>query len=209
MLTPSHVLLSIALCSVSEKKRSLRVTAATVGALIPDVSIFIMWGQARLRGVKDHKIWSELYYSDFWQEAGALTNSMPLFLLLWAIGMTVNSKWSPECAHKWIGSLGLFVAMLGFSALLHTLLDLPLHHDDGHPHFWPFTDWIYASPVSYWDVEHYASLWQPIEIVLSATCMFFLWRRFSGIFAKVLLVIAAVSYVALGVFFIGGQSGLF
>lgn len=201
MLTQSHVLLSAALLGARADKRSLRVIAATVGALLPDISIFVMWGQARLRGITDHHIWSELYYSDFWQGVGAQTNSMPLFLLLSLIGLGVQS-WSSKRDHKTGRCAGLFVAVLGASALLHTLFDLPLHHNDGHPHFWPFTNWIYNSPLSYWDPAHHSMVWQPIEILLSIILVVFLWRRFSSKVAKTCLVLGTLTYAAMAVFWV-------
>ena len=199
MLTQSHVLLSVALLGAKDKHRALSVTAATLGALLPDVSIFVMWGQARLRGITDHRIFSELYFSDFWQGVGAQTNSMPLYFLLALAGVGIQ-KWSFKRASKRGQGLGFFLAVLGASALLHTLFDLPLHHDDGHPHFWPFTTWIYNSPLSYWDPAHHSMVWQPIEILLSILLIVLLWQRFSGKFAKSCLVLASLIYAAMAAF---------
>ncbi len=44
-------------------------------------------------------------------------------------------------------------------------MDLPVHHDDGHRHFFPLSDWRFASPVSYWDPEHYGRIVGTAEAV--------------------------------------------
>jgi hypothetical protein len=61
--------------------------------------------------------------------------------------------------------------------LLHSLGDLPLHHDDAHRHFFPFLDWRFSSPVSYWDPEHHGQWVSLIEFsgVLAAS-VFMYWR---------------------------------
>ncbi len=42
------------------------------------------------------------------------------------------------------------------SCLLHSMIDVATHFDDGPVLFWPL-DWStrFASPVSYWDDDHY------------------------------------------------------
>lgn len=42
------------------------------------------------------------------------------------------------------------------SCMLHTMVDIPVHHDDGPLVFWPL-NWNYRfeSPVSYWDPKHF------------------------------------------------------
>ena len=53
------------------------------------------------------------------------------------------------------------------AAILHLVLDFPLHHDDGRAHFWPLTSWVYESPLSYWDRNHHANLVAPVAAVLA------------------------------------------
>ncbi|MEM6473227.1 MAG: hypothetical protein AAF802_26940 [Planctomycetota bacterium] len=55
------------------------------------------------------------------------------------------------------------------SCMLHTAVDIPVHHDDGPLVFWPL-NWSYrfASPVSYWDRNHFASYVIPLELFLAA-----------------------------------------
>jgi len=149
----------------------LLTIAVLLGALLPDASLFLMFVIAKTQGVAEELIWSEWYYSNYWQNLGAITNSIPVF------------------ASAALGSVVL-------SVLLHTLTDLPLHHDDGHPHFWPFSSWIYASPVSYWDPNHYGHYWSIAEMVLAGGLIVFLWRRFGNLQARSLLVLAAFCYAA-------------
>lgn len=39
---------------------------------------------------------------------------------------------------------------LSWSLLLHACADFPLHHDDAHRQFYSFSDFRFASPISYW-----------------------------------------------------------
>ena len=71
---------------------------------------------------------------------------------------------------------GLLWALLA-SMLLHTLGDLPVHHDDGHRHFFPFSDWRFESPVSYWDSNHHGDWFSVFEISLVVLLGAFLYVR--------------------------------
>ena len=73
-----------------------------------------------------------------------------------------------------------WVIALAGAALLHIGLDFPLHHDDGRAHFWPISNWIFESPVSYWDPAHYGSILTPIELLVSWGVCVWLWLRFDG-----------------------------
>ena len=96
------------------------------------------------------QIWSVEYYRPLWQNWIDAFNSIPL------IGLAMLLCWR---ARRPV--LFAFCA----SMLLHALGDLPLHHDDGHRHFFPFSDWRFESPVSYWDPAHYGAFASAIEIV--------------------------------------------
>ena len=64
--------------------------------------------------------------------------------------------------------------MIGAAALLHLTFDLPFHHDDAHPHFWPFSDWRFTSPLSYWDPAHDGGVIALAEVGLAVVLIGFL-----------------------------------
>jgi len=168
--------------------------AVLLGALIPDASLFVMWMQAKARGIEDSRIWGELYYSDFWQQISAISNAIPLFVVIVILGWWLTRRARPQQAgNHWTGYA---LIGLGLAGILHGLSDLPLHVDDGHPHFWPISSWIFRSPVSYWDSNHYANIWIPIEFLIAMLCGFVLWRQFRSLWARIVLVLALLSYPA-------------
>ena len=52
------------------------------------------------------------------------------------------------------------------SMFLHACFDFPLHHNDAHHHFFPFSDWRFLSPISYWNPEYYGNIIAPIEVLM-------------------------------------------
>lgn len=180
--------------------------AVLMGAIAPDMSLFIMFGQAKIRGIADEVIWKDLYYSHFWQEAGAVTNSVPVYSSVAIIGLLLGGRLSinqTSCSDRVVTGYSLpgkLMLYFSIAALLHCITDLPLHFDDGHAHFWPFSDWIFRSPVSYWDSNHYALYWQPIELLIGLVCIVLLWRRFTLVWIRAAVVLGFLSYGALAVF---------
>jgi hypothetical protein len=71
--------------------------------------------------------------------------------------------------------------VLGLSLVCHSLLDFPVHHDDAHRHFFPFSNYRFFSPFSYWDPNHYGRIVALIEmtLVLGVTPLVFSWLHFS------------------------------
>ena len=66
------------------------------------------------------------------------------------------------------------------AALLHLGFDFLLHNDDGRAHFWPLSNWVFQSPVSYLDPDHYGNIAGAVEVAASLLCCGLLWRRFVG-----------------------------
>ena len=201
MNTQTHILLACTLLvpavvhpSVTKTpgSRALAI-AAIIGALVPDASIFVMWGIAKIQSVPESIIWQQWYYADFWQQMGAISNSLPIFLLFAVIGWLAGGRWYGASQRGRYWPTLLLVA--AGAATLHVVADLPLHHDDGHPHFWPISDWIYRSPVSYWDPAHYGQVWSVIEMLLAIVLVVILWRRFEHRLTRGLLVLVASSYL--------------
>ena len=148
---------------VLSREPSHRKTAAIVlGALIPDLVIILFYAWHRLLGTSESRIWSVEYYRPFWQGWFDSFNSIPL------LGAALLLCWRTR--HP------LLLACCA-SMLLHTLGDLPLHHDDGHRHFFPLSDWRFASPLSYWDPDHYGYWVGLAEIVAVTLAGAWLYRR--------------------------------
>ncbi|MEP3638026.1 MAG: cobalamin biosynthesis protein CobQ [Paracoccaceae bacterium] len=165
MNTPAHLLLGAAI--FARPLKTSIILGALVGAFIPDLSLYLMAGVALfVMNISPYRVFNELYFSDPWQTVFAIDNSIVVWSVLLAIAIWTKRSWA--------------VALCG-SALLHLFLDFPLHHDDGRPHFWPLTGWVFESPFSYWDVRHGAQWIAPIEASLATLACITLWVRRSPI----------------------------
>ncbi|ERN41641.1 hypothetical protein KR51_00018690 [Rubidibacter lacunae KORDI 51-2] len=162
MNTPSHFVLNLVL--LGRVAAPSANGAIALGAILPDVPIFVFYAAAKLRGLPESEIWSTAYYEPFWQTLVAIGHSLPLALL----GLMTSR------AYGW--HAGTFVCL---SLICHSLLDLPVHNSDAHRHFFPLNDYRFISPVSYWDPNHYGHIAAPVELllVLAATPFFFALTR--------------------------------
>ena len=179
MMTQTHLLAASAL--LTRPGHGYRNIAVIFGALLPDISIFILFFWARgVVGISEAELWSVTYWSEPWQTLSAVSHSFPLFLLLAALAYYFKSQ---------------LLFIIAAAALLHIALDFPVHADDAHKHFWPLTDWRFFSPLSYWDEKYFAHLVRPIEILISFTCLIVLWRRFEVNHVRAVLGLIMISYV--------------
>lgn len=162
MNTPAHLIFGLAAFA---KPNAGKVTAAALaGALIPDLSLYLLAGvHLLIIGTDPQVVFGRLYFSDGWQAVFRVDNSIVLWGIGVAIAVALRSAWA--------------VALCG-AALLHLGLDFLLHHDDGRAHFWPVSSWIFESPVSYWDRNHYGNIIAPIETAMSLIFCVILWFRF-------------------------------
>jgi len=167
--------------------------AVLAGALMPDISLYVMFAQARIKGISHNVIWEELYYSALWQNIGAITNSIPVYLTVAMLGFILLAR---------ARAFAVVVLVFGLAGFLHCLTDLPLHADDGHAHFWPFSAWVYESPVSYWDSNYFGHYWQPIEFLIFCVASVALWRRFSSIWVRLATFVGLITYPAMLMFWI-------
>lgn len=162
MNTIAHMV--VASAALARPDRPKRNWAVLLGAFVPDASMFVFFAWSRVQGWSGDETWNVQYWNEPWQTLGAASNSFVLFGLLLAL-----AGW-----RKWP-----LVAVIAIAALLHLALDFPLHADDAHRHFWPVTDWRFASPVSYWDPKAYGLIGAAIETVVALGATLVLWRRFS------------------------------
>lgn len=171
MNTPAHLVFNAALLGGGAARRHTRWILA--GALLPDLPMFGFFALQVALGASQAHVWSVAYFEPAWQTVFDLFNSIPLALAAWAAARLARRP-GP--------------ALLCASALLHQLLDLPLHREDGHRHFVPFSEWRFISPVSYWDPAHYGLLASLVETVAVVVASVVLWRRHPGRAPRGLLV---------------------
>jgi hypothetical protein len=177
MNTPAHLILGL---TAFGKVEAPKVTAAALaGALIPDLTLYLMAGtHLLLLGTDPQIVFGNLYFSERWQAIFRIDNS----IVLWGMGL-VFAIWARSV---WV------IALCG-AALLHLGMDFLLHHDDGRAHFWPLTTWKFQSPVSYWDPNHYGRIVGLIEIAVSLALCAVLWRRFRGRAMRGLIALLALA----------------
>lgn len=161
MYTPAHLIFGAA--AFGQPQHRWTLIAALAGGLAPDLSLYLMVGWHLLvLQTEARVVFGELYFSDTWQAVFSVDNSF----VLWGAVLAV-ALWQ-----KWRG----LTAFAG-AALLHIALDFPLHAGDGRPHFWPISDWVFDSPLSYWDGHHHAGWIGPVEMTLCVVFVILLWRR--------------------------------
>ncbi len=158
MNTPAHVIFSLAL--LGRGNAAKYAVAIAVGAVLPDLLMFVFYVYEKLKGVPETVIWSEHYFLPFWQGVFDTVNSLPLIGLGLVVAVYIKRP-------AWI--------LLFASMIIHCLLDFPVHHDDGHRHFFPFSDFRFNSPISYWNPKYYGNIVGLIELILFIGGSIFLW----------------------------------
>lgn len=193
MNTPAHLIFAAAAFARPYQRRT--TLAALGGAVAPDLSLYLMAGTALyLMGMSPDYVFGTLYFSDAWQTVFKVDNSF----LVWGVGF----------AFAWF--MGSRTAMIfAASGLLHLAFDFPLHHDDGRAHFWPISDWVFQSPISYWDSAHHAGVVGPLEMGLSLLFCLILMRRFPSLRSRLLIACLALVQAAPALFwaFVFAKSG--
>jgi len=164
MNTPAHAIINLLLFGKNHRKtHSIAIIA---GALIPDAPMLLFYLWEKLHGISEHVIWGELYNDPAWQ---ALFNSFHSFPLL-----------ALACVAAWRARLSV-LAIFFASMFCHSLFDFPVHHSDAHQHFFPFSDYRFISPVSYWDPAHFGLWVSALEVLIMLVGSAYLLRSSQSI----------------------------
>ena len=164
MHTPAHLVFNLAV--LGRSGAAVYLVPVFAGALLPDLPMFIFYAVERfIFETPNQIIWREAYFEPGWQYFIDYFNSIPIIAVVLSVALWFKSR---------------FVSLLCLSMLLHIALDLPVHHDDGHRHFLPFSQWRFESPVSYWDLGHFGRIMSWLEALGLFVCCFFLVRRDHG-----------------------------
>ncbi|MFN6572595.1 hypothetical protein [Dendronalium sp. ChiSLP03b] len=178
MNTPSHAILNLFI--INQQLQTQANRAIFIGAILPDIPIFLFYFLMKFGyRLPPYQIWSEVYYQPSWQAIFSAFHSIPLGV----IGIVI--------AHF----LSWKLLEVGFiSVLLHCLLDLPIHNNDAHRHFFPFSNYRFISPISYWDRKHYGSIVALVEILLVFLTSIYLFMTMRSHLSRGLLLIVNLFY---------------
>lgn len=170
------------LLALGRKDRTAIILPVVLGAFLPDLPIFILYFVEKvIRQTPSDVIWGQVYFTNYWQNWIDALHSFPLDLLGLGITIWIASQWG----------------ILFFSSMfLHALADFPVHHDDAHGHFFPISNWRFASPVSYWDPQYYGQIIAPIEIISVIIGCFYLARTYQSRTAKFAIASVGILYSA-------------
>lgn len=179
MNTPAHIVLNTVVLGRGRWRG--HAGAIALGALTPDLPMVGFFLYQRLALARpDELIWSSIYFQPAWQAFFDCFNSLPLILVAAVMAWRMRNT----------AGTAFFASMA-----VHCLADLALHHDDAHRHFYPFSEWRFESPVSYWDPQHYGHVAMPVEMLLVVLGTLYLMRRGSPRGERLLGASVLASYV--------------
>ena len=181
MNTPSHWLMTIAAGKLHPGAKNSPRWALALGSVAPDLPLYFLsfggiyyfrnmlgWENER---VFKH-IFSDLYFNDpIWIGLHNFLHSPLMILIL--LGLAVMIK---HCRQR----LGRWLCFFLSACMLHSIVDVLTHHDDGPVLLFPI-NWQYrfSSPVSYWDRAHFGGQFMVFEVLLDALIFGFIiwdWR---------------------------------
>ena len=212
MMTHTHSLMAAALLADPERPRRHNA-AILLGSFIPDAAIFSLFVWSKFANIPEQILWQETYFSEPMLTLTAIGNSLPLYSLILIMAVLVvlsktvqqpiavapRPSESGPCSWR----LGITSALVLFAlaAIIHLLGDFPVHAADAHPHFWPFTDWRFHSPISYWDHNHHGHVFSIVEATVGIALSVIVFRRFNVAYVRVLAVLTMCAYVAVPFYF--------
>lgn len=182
MITPTHVVTNMFLARKAKRDGAVDGVAGllaghpgwfAIGGFAPDVGLYLLTAGAAayfplakdmsLRDAMDYAFGTLFFEDPVWVTVQNTLHSPVVLAGLLAAGkLTASPK------------------LMAFAAgcLLHTAMDIPVHHNDGPLVFFPF-DWNYRvdSPVSYYDRDHYGQIVAPIDMAISVVGGAFLARE--------------------------------
>lgn len=199
MLTQSHV--AIGLLVAARSGRRAAIFGAIVGGITPDFFMLPMFLIARfVLGQDMTQIWDETFYAAPWWTIDQIANSAPLYALLLIAGLAGGQRWHSH-------ALPRFVTAFALTGLLHVAFDFLTHSSDGHAHFWPVSDFVFASPVSYWEAAHFGRAFGLVEALGGLVAAGVLWWLYRGwqvrTFCGVLLVLSLLGLLITALFSFG------
>ena len=194
MQTYSHFLLTATLSKplkkylgTNNKLPPIRNSALLWGSVMPDTILIIttiacgVYDYARgIRYTSEAiifeqstmaKLFDDWFFNNPWVITGQNLFHSPMLLVMYiTLGYLLWLKGT---------SWGTWLFWLACGSMLHTLIDIPLHHDDGPLLLFPF-NWSlrFISPISYWDNDYYGQQFFVFEHILDIILLIILLMNF-------------------------------
>ena len=183
MQTQTHFLMTAAL-RIPLQKRGIQVHtgAFLLGSFLPDVPLFVLsvifglFSTMAAEGMSGPAMaeYDRLFFNDpTWIIPHNFFHAPFILAGILAIGLLLQRRESP-----W----GQRLVWFAMAAGLHTTIDILTHHNDGPLLLFPFDfSTRFASPISYWDPDHYGRIFTWFEMSLNIVLLSYVllgwWRR--------------------------------
>lgn len=193
MITPSHIIYSWALARYTKKVASpseskektlhLRTSAFVLGALLPDIPVYIFFVVCGLIWGLPHQIlWDDMYFNSWWSLPITLAHSFIFWPII--IGTSSYIGWK-------------FIKWMSISALFHSVIDFFVHTEDAYRHWYPLSDWKFHSPISYWNSAEYGHLVSMFDSLLVLGLLTYLYTKYVGRWRIVIISIGILYIIRL------------
>ena len=144
-----------------------------VSAMTADLVLGNRWGHEESGASYTHYLFSYLYFNDPWVKSAQNLFHAPFLVAAYIL----VGYWAWRKARAW--GPGLF--WFGIACLIHTTIDIAVHHDDGPLLLFPFDlTTRFHSPVSYYHPEFYGRQFTLFEHTLALAMLIYLvwgwWR---------------------------------
>jgi hypothetical protein len=160
MTSPSHIIYNLFL--LGKKSEPQYNPFIVLGAVLPDIPMFLFYPVMLVLGKSSQEIWNVLYFESGWQVMWSISHS----LWIWPLSLWVSIALKYKKLQYLFGSM-----------ILHICLDFVVHSTDAYSHLWPFSNWRFYSPISYYDPHHFGNIVSVVDAVLCIICVYFLYRR--------------------------------
>lgn len=165
MNTPSHIILHLGIRKYLEGKKILIPKSFVFWALAPDIGLYLC--VILYIPISKYLLWNSTEYT-FMHMFDDLYFEHPLWIFAYNILHAPLMLFSIFCIiYLFRNNLRKYYKIINWLIIwcfIHTVFDIPLHHNDGPRIFYPFSDYRFMSPISYWDVNYYANYVIPFEL---------------------------------------------
>ena len=174
---PTHLVINAAIEKKIGAKANIVKSAFLWGSVVPDFPLailtlgFISYNRyiaAQPTSGMMNSAFDNLYFNNPWWIAAHNFLHSPTALVIYAILLWRFVDKPNTRGHWWLS----FV----FGCMVHSVIDIFTHYDDGPVLFFPF-DWHtrFYSPLSYWDRAHYADQFFFIELGINIVLLGYLF----------------------------------